>query len=432
MVWPFQSRKVTDESCAASDKDRALSQRLHDSHNSLLTAATSAANVAQNITGMLREHLTDSIRQFDAAARIMTDAMIICDANGLIMAFNPAAEKIFGYSITDQTMSRHVASLFKIDGNYPEDTNLWDAIDRVDADTIIVGVHRDGYDFRINLNATYLDRFNGSKLVMILVSDISELQNTKMELQQKKEAYDTLIDISTEGIVITQDGMIVAANPAAEILFGRCGESILLKQVEGLMHCTDLSSSLLPARNATADAICEDGTTKSLIVSVARITWNNAAAILLVVNDSNAIRGLDAVIRSRQTETSVDLMCSFGPDFRIIHANPAFCEYYGRNLVDIVGTPFTDLLQKTASSFHLIIETLTPERPSRRKQILLSDYTGGSRLQDWTDHVFFDKDGKVVEYQRTGRDVTDILTQIKSVIPSSCNAEARPTILKPL
>ena len=59
------------------------------------------------------------------------------------------------------------------------------------------------------------------------------------------------------------------------------------------------------------------------------------------------------------------------------------------------------------NAFMLNVASLSPERPTRRSQI----YAGKKRLQDWVDHAVFDSHGHIVEIQRGGRDITDLITE---------------------
>ena len=60
-----------------------------------MTAAIQTSNIAQEVTRTMQKRMEDAIRQFIQTARIMNDALLICDPAGHVTAFNPAAQRLF-------------------------------------------------------------------------------------------------------------------------------------------------------------------------------------------------------------------------------------------------------------------------------------------------------------------------------------------------
>jgi hypothetical protein len=75
--------------------------------------------------------------------------------------------------------------------------------------------------------------------------------------------------------------------------------------------------------------------------------------------------------------------------------------------MEVIGTDFRDILSESERNVVMMnLQSLTEEKPERRLQVSTKNH-GAIRLQDWTDHASFEN-GVIIEYQRVGRDVTDM------------------------
>ncbi|TVQ67505.1 MAG: PAS domain S-box protein [Balneolaceae bacterium] len=106
-------------------------------------------------------------------------------------------------------------------------------------------------------------------------------------------------------------------------------------------------------------------------------------------------------------ETQEDLLCRFLPDTTLTFVNEPYCRIFGRTAEELVGTRFLDLIPR--DSHMSVRETLSRLSASNRsvtyshEVILPGDRTG---WQEWTYTAIIGGDGKVVEIQSTGRDIT--------------------------
>ena len=88
--------------------------------------------------------------------------------------------------------------------------------------------------------------------------------------------------------------------------------------------------------------------------------------------------------------------------------NDSYCRYFGIKLERAIGTSFFPWI--TADFREAVkkkIEMLTPQHPVAHgtHQVIRSD--GSIGWNQWTDRAIFNDDGKVIEYQSVGRDITD-------------------------
>jgi PAS domain S-box-containing protein len=107
-------------------------------------------------------------------------------------------------------------------------------------------------------------------------------------------------------------------------------------------------------------------------------------------------------------EDQTELICRFLPDGTYTFVNDAYCRYFQRSPEELLGRTFWDFLppedHPVARTF---LASLTPDHPvaTREHEVLAPD--GDVRWQQWRDRAFFDDDGRVVEYQAVGRDITE-------------------------
>jgi len=107
-------------------------------------------------------------------------------------------------------------------------------------------------------------------------------------------------------------------------------------------------------------------------------------------------------------EAQTEFICRFLPDGTHVFVNDAYCRYFGKHREEIIGHRFiptfpAEDLEKV--SHHLA--ALTPSHPIAEieQRIIMPD--GTIRWQWWSNHAIFDQDGRVVEFQSVGKDITD-------------------------
>ena len=107
-------------------------------------------------------------------------------------------------------------------------------------------------------------------------------------------------------------------------------------------------------------------------------------------------------------EDQTELICRFLPDGTYTFVNDAYCRYFQRSREELLGYSFWNFIppegHRAAREF---LASITPERPiaTREHEVLAPD--GELRWQQWRDRGFFDDQGRVVEYQAVGRDITE-------------------------
>jgi PAS domain S-box-containing protein len=119
-----------------------------------------------------------------------------------------------------------------------------------------------------------------------------------------------------------------------------------------------------------------------------------------------ALRESEARYRS-VVESQTDLICRYLPDTTLTFVNDAYCRYFGKTQAELIGTKFLDLIPapaREATRKHIESLVESPRVEIDEHKVLLPD--GSVGWQQWVDHAILDANGKVVEFQAVGCDIT--------------------------
>lgn len=97
-------------------------------------------------------------------------------------------------------------------------------------------------------------------------------------------------------------------------------------------------------------------------------------------------------------------------------ANRAYLDRFNLTEEEVVGSSFYDLIDAEDQRAVIAkLESLTPDNPTAKKthRVYLPD--GSTGWQEWTDRAIFDDDGAIIEFQSTGRDITEIVKTRKEL-----------------
>jgi diguanylate cyclase (GGDEF)-like protein/PAS domain S-box-containing protein len=107
-------------------------------------------------------------------------------------------------------------------------------------------------------------------------------------------------------------------------------------------------------------------------------------------------------------EEQTELVCRFLPDLTLTFANEAYLNYFGLGPEDAIGESFIDRVAvEDRVYYEEKLFELTPDDPTRTVEHRVFASGGEARWQQWTDRAIFDVEGRPVEYQSVGRDVTE-------------------------
>jgi PAS domain S-box-containing protein len=107
-------------------------------------------------------------------------------------------------------------------------------------------------------------------------------------------------------------------------------------------------------------------------------------------------------------EDQTEFVCRFLPDGTHLFVNDSYCRYFDTKREMIIGQRFRPVIhpddrEMIAQHFAL----LTPHSPVMNIDQRTIRPDGRVRWQRWSDRAIFDQDGRVIEYQSVGRDITE-------------------------
>ena len=120
----------------------------------------------------------------------------------------------------------------------------------------------------------------------------------------------------------------------------------------------------------------------------------------------SALRQSEARYR-RVVEDQTDLIVRCVPDGTRTFVNEAYCRYNGTTADTLLGTSFfTCMNEEEQQIVRAKFAALSPSNPVITDQHWVLDPHGVRRWHEWTDRGFFDEQGRLIEIQSVGRDLT--------------------------
>jgi PAS domain S-box-containing protein len=132
------------------------------------------------------------------------------------------------------------------------------------------------------------------------------------------------------------------------------------------------------------------------------------------IRDITEIRRAEVSLRESEqryrevVETQTEFICRFRPDGTLVFVNEAFCREFGKTRDEMVGHRSVPSIPKEdRERVRRHFAAFTPEHPEAEieHRVIMTD--GSIRWHWWNDHAIFDRNGRVIEYQSVGKDVTD-------------------------
>ncbi|MGE3294442.1 MAG: PAS domain S-box protein, partial [Geminicoccaceae bacterium] len=185
---------------------------------------------------------------------------------------------------------------------------------------------------------------------------------------------------------------------------------------------------LIVAQRRDGEAILLDTTISPLRDARGRITHHVA-----VKRDVTEQEKAEAAVRASEAryravvDTQREFIARITPDGRLTFVNDAYCRYYGRTREELLGRRFNDFTatlpaDRTRDEVHLA--SLTPDSPSRAIELRRVLPDGRLRWVQWVDTALFDEEGRLVEIQAVGRDITEQRESEQALLKSEASYRA--------
>ena len=295
-----------------------------------------------------------------------------------VVEWNPAAERIFGFS-KEEAMGKNAMELIVPSSETLHVDGIWDSLVAKRGGEISVNknVTREGRTIICEWNNTPLIGLDGEVTgVASLVQDVTERETARVALKESEERYRLLVELCPVAIAAHCDGRIVYVNPACVSMFGSRDQSSLLGRpvldfvapeyramVEVRMRDMLAKGMRVPATEQKF--IREDGSLVDVEVVAAPFTYNGKPSVMVVFSDISHSKAAERELRKANDflQNLMDTMPNpvFYKDTKGIYTgcNTAFEKFMSRTRDQIVGRSVYELnSREVADTYHAMDEEL--------------------------------------------------------------------------
>ena len=203
-------------------------------------------------TEAARDHYAERERLFIAAVESSNDAIITKSLDGIITGWNPAAERLFGYTAAE-AVGQHI-SLIVPPGRLPE---VEDTVRRIGWGERIeqnetVRLRKDGTPVEVSLSIAPIKAASGAVIgISKTVRDITERNRTQRTMQQQAEERRRIFETSQDLILVVDSrGCLVQISPSCATILGYRPEEMIGHNGEEFIHPDDLEITRAEMRAA--------------------------------------------------------------------------------------------------------------------------------------------------------------------------------------
>lgn len=228
---------------------------------------------------------------------------------------------------------------------------------------------------------------------------------------------------SAQILVLDSDFRVVEANDNFFTYFGEKKEDLIgnpiqsgiIKGIEG-GTLESLARRAFETGEVSEEASCSrEGTTRFLnIKAVPSVFDDGTRGTTLIFEDITDKRKIEEQLKVSEAkyraivEDQTEMVNRFDRNFTILFANRALCVASNLDKEELIGRSILEFIPKEEQPVvRDNITRLTPENPVGIIEHQVMGKDGGLRWHQWTNRAIFDDQGKILEYQGVGRDITE-------------------------
>lgn len=374
------------------------------------------------------ERRKETCKRLNAVMEASPDAIITATKDGIVTGWNPAAERLFGWT-EEEALGKPNPII--PDAKQDEFQRRLQAVAQGEYTQKMESLRqrKDGTLIQVSISTAPLCEAGGEITgVMAVLSDITKRKEAEEALRESEERLRVIFDAAQEGIVqVSPTGVILYANRRMAEMFGRPPDEVIGSSFFDHVHpdqktASGASMSRLGAGEVDIVSverhfIRRDGSDFWGYVSARRLAGPDGRikAMVGIITDitesKNSIKALKASEEKYRSlfEESKDVIYISSPDGKFIDINPAGVALFGYSSkeellsVDIARQLYIDPSERTR--FKQTIE----------KQGFVTDYElsmkkkSGEELavMTLTSSVVRDERGNIVAYRGIMRDMTE-------------------------
>ena len=265
----------------------------------------------------IEEKLRDSEEKFRAINASANDAILLIDDKGKFSYWNPAAEKMFGYT-KEEVDNKKMYELITPERFRGDHTSAFEKFKKTGEGRIIgktvemAAIRKDGTEFPVEFSLSAL-QVKGKQYALGIVRDITERKKMEERLKQYSEhleelvekktnellelekRYSVLVEEASDGVAIIQDEKIVFVNKKAPDIIGYTREEMIGLPLETFLdenyrqHVKELYQRKLRGEAAPPtlemEWIAKTSEHVPVELSATLINYLGSPAILVIIRD---------------------------------------------------------------------------------------------------------------------------------------------------
>jgi len=186
--------------------------------------------------------MTDALKRENRLRAVVdtaVDGVILIDRSGRILMFNPACERLFGYSASE-VIGQNVKMLMPSPFHEEHDrylTNYEQTGNRkiIGIGREVIGRRQDGSTFPMDLSVGESHQEDETIFVGI-IHDLTERKQQERDLSEFSSRLRAVVETAVDGVIlIDAKGIVSMFNPACERLFGYTASEVIGQNVKMLM-----------------------------------------------------------------------------------------------------------------------------------------------------------------------------------------------------
>jgi len=261
------------------------------------------------------------------------DGVILIDASGAILMFNPACERLFGYP-AHEVLGKNVKMLMPAPYRDEHDHYLGNYHRSGERKIIgigreVIGQRKDGSTFPMDLSVGEAKE-DGESIFVGVIHDLTERRRSEKALLEAAARMQAVVDTAVDGVIlIDSQGTVLMFNPACERLFGYAADEVVGQNVRMLMPAPyrEEHDRYLSNYHATGDRKIigigrevvgrrKNGTTFPMDLSVGEAKQEGQSVFVGIIHDlTDRKRTEEQLIQAQKMETVGQLSGGIAHDF---------------------------------------------------------------------------------------------------------------------